>query len=88
MPFHLFTSTSHNVRFVHFVSNVYSRYSYPGDHYVALARGAYEAWHEVEEESGIQLVYKAGGLDIAEKGTEGEVRMKAYQESMDKAGIE
>ncbi|KAJ8041173.1 Peroxisomal sarcosine oxidase [Holothuria leucospilota] len=64
------------------------RYSYPGEHYVALARGAYEAWHEVEEESGIQLVYKAGGLDIAEIGTEGEVRMNAYQESMDKAGIE
>jgi sarcosine oxidase len=32
--------------------------------YAALAPAAYEAWHEVERESGLQLLFKTGGLIV------------------------
>ncbi|MBA2345050.1 MAG: FAD-dependent oxidoreductase, partial [Rubrobacter sp.] len=32
--------------------------------YATLAPHAYEAWHEVERESGLQLLFKTGGLII------------------------
>jgi sarcosine oxidase len=40
------------------------RLSYHTPGYVALARAAYAAWAEVEADSGEQLVYKTGGLDL------------------------
>lgn len=40
------------------------RYSYHTLPYVRLAAGAYEAWAEVEAESGEQLVLRTGGLDL------------------------
>ncbi|KAJ8041174.1 Peroxisomal sarcosine oxidase [Holothuria leucospilota] len=63
------------------------RLSYAGSDFIALADGAYKAWAEVEDESGIQLVQRTGGLDIAEKNTQGEARLKACAETMDAAGI-
>lgn len=37
-----------------------------------LCPGSYEAWAEVERESGMQLVHKCGSLCLAKKGTTGE----------------
>lgn len=55
---------------------------------MALARGAYDAWAEMEEESGIQVLHKCGGLDLAKKNTVEEERLNLYGASMDAEGIE
>src|SRR5579884_1002859 len=40
------------------------RLSYHTPEYVRLAKEAYAAWQAVENDSGLQLVYKVGGLDL------------------------
>src|SRR5262245_44175262 len=40
------------------------RRSYHTPAYTALMPHAYAAWHAIEAESGIQLVFKTGGLDL------------------------
>jgi sarcosine oxidase len=40
------------------------RLAYHAPAYTALTRHTYAAWHEIEEESGVQLVFKTGGLDL------------------------
>lgn len=45
------------------------RLSYHSPEYTALTPHTYTAWQEVEEESGVQLVFKTGGLDIAPEGS-------------------
>ena len=40
------------------------RLSYHAPHYTALTPHTYEAWAEVERESGTRLVVKSGGLDL------------------------
>ena len=44
------------------------RLSYHDPAYTALTPHTYTAWGEVEEESGVQLVVKTGGLDLAAPG--------------------
>ncbi|KAL5022048.1 hypothetical protein ScPMuIL_001203 [Solemya velum] len=44
------------------------RMAYPDDMYTKLTPHTYTAWSEVERESGLQLVYRTGGLSIGEKG--------------------
>jgi sarcosine oxidase len=39
--------------------------------YAALAPHAYEAWHEIERESGLRLLFKTGGLVIEETDERG-----------------
>ncbi|XP_071511168.1 monomeric sarcosine oxidase-like [Diadema antillarum] len=63
------------------------RLSYSDPEYVQLAKGAYEAWAEAERESGLQVVYKTGGLDITKRGTLGEKMVKHYAEAMDAANV-
>ncbi len=63
------------------------RLSYHEDYYTALARGAYEAWEEAERESGEQLVFKTGGLNLAKKGTISEKVLKQYAETLEKQGV-
>lgn len=46
------------------------RLAYHEPEYVALAPHAFAAWHEVEQESGVQLVIKTGGLVIEKHGVE------------------
>ncbi|MBW3633985.1 MAG: N-methyl-L-tryptophan oxidase [Chloroflexi bacterium] len=46
------------------------RLSYHDPTYTALTPHTYTAWGEVEEESGVQLVVKTGGLDLAAPGSE------------------
>lgn len=45
------------------------RLSYHEPHYVTLAKEAYRAWAAVEADSGEQLVYKTGGLDLSPAGS-------------------
>lgn len=60
------------------------RLSYHDPAYTALTPHTYTAWAEVEEESGVQLVVKTGGLDLAE--TDGPV-IDNYAKAMTAAGI-
>jgi sarcosine oxidase len=52
---------------------------------VELAKRAYEAWHEVERDSGETLVYEMGGLDLFPEG--GLIPLSDYTESLEAAGI-
>ena len=45
------------------------RLSYHNPFYVNLAKEAYRAWAAVEADSGDQLVYKTGGLDLSPAGS-------------------
>lgn len=45
------------------------RLSYHTEGYVRLARAAYQAWAEVEADSGDRLVIRTGGLDLAPAGS-------------------
>jgi sarcosine oxidase len=47
------------------------RHSYHDPAYTALAAPAYDLWHQVEAEAGLQLVVKTGGLDLERLGTTG-----------------
>ena len=44
------------------------RYSYHHPCYVELAQHAYEAWRELERDSGETLVHEVGGLDLFPQG--------------------
>ena len=66
---------------------IHRRLAYNSSDYVQLARGTYEAWGEAEKESGIQLVYKTGGLDIAKKSEPGIDVLEKYAEAMDSQNV-
>jgi sarcosine oxidase len=62
------------------------RLSYHGPEYTALTPHTYEAWSEVEEESGTRLVFKTSGLDL--EHVEDEPRyINQYAGAMRAAGI-
>jgi len=61
------------------------RLSYHTPEYVELAKHAYTAWHEVERDSGDQLVLKTGGLDFAP--LKSAIPLTNYSGSMDAAGV-
>ncbi len=62
------------------------RLSYHDKAYTALTPHTYEAWAAVEEESGIRLVLKTGGLDL--ESVEGEPKyIDGYAAAMAAAGI-
>ncbi len=44
------------------------RYAYDHPVYIALARAAYPAWAELEQEAGETLFYPTGGVDMARRG--------------------
>jgi sarcosine oxidase len=62
------------------------RLSYHRPEYVRLALDAYDAWAEVEDASGQQLVYRTGGLDLypADHPREDPA---AYARALDEVGI-
>ncbi|MDP9354302.1 MAG: N-methyl-L-tryptophan oxidase [Chloroflexota bacterium] len=60
------------------------RLSYHLPEYTALTRQTYEAWVEVEAESGLQLVFKTGGLDF---GTTDSDYLDHYADAMRAANI-
>jgi len=61
------------------------RLSYHTPAYVELAKGAYEAWEEVEVDSGDQLILRTGGLDLA--STHATIGLDSYRSSMNAAGV-
>lgn len=63
------------------------RHAYHSPSYTALTQAAYDAWHELEAETGLTLVLKTGGLDLAVAGTDGEVEVDAYREALEPFGI-
>ncbi|XP_071963644.1 monomeric sarcosine oxidase-like [Antedon mediterranea] len=63
------------------------RLSYFDPVYTELARGAYAAWEELERESGIQVVYKTGSLNLAVKGTVGEKTLNEYAKAMSQQNV-
>jgi sarcosine oxidase len=65
------------------------RLSYHRPDYVRLARRAYAAWAEVETASGMQVVFRTGGLDVGprEKDHGVEIDLDAYVESMRAEGV-
>jgi sarcosine oxidase len=56
------------------------RLSYHEPHYVALARGAYDAWALVEHDAGEQLVFRTGGLDLGPR--DGAIPLAGYAAAM------
>ena len=63
------------------------RHAYHSPVYTALTTAAYDAWEAVEQETGLQLVLKTGGLDLAVAGTPGADELRTYRDAMDVAGI-
>jgi sarcosine oxidase len=65
------------------------RLSYHRRDYVRLAKRAYETWAEVERESGRQVVFRTGGLDVGprEKDHGVEIDLDAYVDSMTAEGV-
>lgn len=61
------------------------RRTYPSPDYIRFAQGAFEAWSEVEQESGEPLVLRTGGLDLFPLG--GTDDPDAYAAAMDEAGV-
>jgi sarcosine oxidase len=63
------------------------RHTYHSSAYTALTQAAYDAWAEIEGETGLQLVLKTGGLDLAVAGTGGEAELGNYRRSLAPFGI-
>ncbi len=61
------------------------RYSYHRPIYVRLAQRGYRAWAELEQESGVALVHRCGGLDLFPEG--GLISSVDYTESLDACGV-
>ena len=61
------------------------RLSYHRPEYVRLARWAYEAWAEVEAESGATIVTRTGGLDVAPR--DAAIPLSDYTDSMTAEGV-
>lgn len=58
------------------------RHTYHSPVYTALTPAAYAAWDEVEDETGLDLVFKVGGLDLTVAGTPGERELDTYRASL------
>jgi sarcosine oxidase len=65
------------------------RLSYHRRDYVRLARRAYATWDELERESGTQVVFRTGGLDVGprEKDHGVLIDLDEYVDAMDAEGI-
>lgn len=63
------------------------RHAYHAPAYTALTAVNYDTWAEVEDETGVQLVVKTGGLDMAEPGTAGAAELDNYRSALASADI-
>ena len=61
------------------------RLSYVTPPYVRLAKEAYAAWESVERDSGEQLVFKTGGLDVGPQ--DGAIPLEGYAQAMAACGV-
>jgi monomeric sarcosine oxidase len=64
------------------------RHVYHSPDYALLTTPAYDAWDEVEEATGVTLVHKTGGIDLATRGTPGEEEFHNYRDSLTVSKIE
>ncbi|ESO99006.1 hypothetical protein LOTGIDRAFT_142356 [Lottia gigantea] len=60
------------------------RMAYHDEKYTKLTRPAYQAWGAIEKESGLQVLYKCGGLDISKPS---EVDLQCYEDAMNSHNI-
>lgn len=63
------------------------RLMYHDQKYTRLTPATYTAWDEVERESGIQVVYKVGSMNLARKGTQWETFLEEHATAMSKENI-
>jgi monomeric sarcosine oxidase len=63
------------------------RHTYHWSAYTALTQAAYDAWADIEAETGLQLTVRTGGLDLAVAGTAGETELDNYRRSLVPFGI-
>lgn len=61
------------------------RYSYFSPVYVRLAKHAYAAWETLQRDSGEEVVYKTGGLDIRPR--DGAIPLEPYAHAMRECGV-
>ncbi|MCC4908891.1 N-methyl-L-tryptophan oxidase [Microbacterium sp. cx-59] len=58
------------------------RHSYHSTAYTALTRDMYSCWDRIEEESGLQVLYRVGGLDMAPRSNVGFADIVNYRQAM------
>ncbi|MCW2500320.1 MAG: Sarcosine oxidase [Frankiales bacterium] len=63
------------------------RHAYHSPVYTALTQAMFDTWAQVEERTGLQLVLKTGGLDLAVAGSDGQQELENYKRSLAPAGI-
>lgn len=64
------------------------RHAYHSSDYGGMTHAAFDAWREVECESGLKLLWVTGGLDVALPGQGGEAALATYAEVMRASGTE
>ncbi|XP_041347058.1 peroxisomal sarcosine oxidase-like, partial [Gigantopelta aegis] len=62
------------------------RLTYQDERYTRLAPDAFKTWRQIEKESGLQVFYKTGSLQLAEIG-KSDFIINEYTKAMDRAGI-
>lgn len=63
------------------------RHAYHSTDYTRLTPAAYDAWHEIEARSGLQVLLKTGGLDLATSDEASVRELEGYRAAMDAVGI-
>lgn len=63
------------------------RHTYHSPDYSLLTRAAYDAWEEVEAETGLKLIERTGGLDLAQRGTTGEAELDDSRRALEASGV-
>jgi monomeric sarcosine oxidase len=62
------------------------RRSYHRPEYVRLTDAMFAAWDQVEHDSGLQVLTRTGGLDLAPPTTDGTDRLAVFRDAMDAGG--
>ena len=78
-PLHPFGSFGDHSRII--------RRVYPSTAYSGLTDAMYQAWAQVERESGLPLITTTGGLDLAEEGTAGHAYIDNSRRALDELGF-
>ncbi|SMY04415.1 sarcosine oxidase [Brevibacterium sp. 239c] len=63
------------------------RHAYHDKKYTKLTPAMFDAWGQVERESGLKLYTRTGGLDLATQEGTGMADLEGYRRAMDAAGI-
>jgi sarcosine oxidase len=63
------------------------RHEYSRPEYTALTPAAYQSWNVAERETGLQLVFRTGGMVVAESGSAGSAYLTDAGTAMDAANL-